>query len=106
LFTWNIFPFGAEPKHGITASPTIETTLAYFRASVRELAIKYPLLAGIGSTAGDFRVGRVDIPALTTNVAANLTLARDGRPERSRPTLGRRQISRFANEPRPQTEGG
>lgn len=52
-FTWNLFTFGAEGKHGIRQSQTDETTIAYFRASVRELIKTYPLLAGIGITAGE-----------------------------------------------------
>ena len=52
-FTWNMFTFGAEGKHGIKQSQTDETTIAYFRASVRELIKTYPLLAGIGITAGE-----------------------------------------------------
>jgi hypothetical protein len=48
-----MFTFGAEGKHGIKQSQTDETTIAYFRASVRELIKTYPLLAGIGITAGE-----------------------------------------------------
>lgn len=51
--TWNIFLFEAEGKHGITASAANPTTTSYFRASVRELIRQYPLLAGIGITAGE-----------------------------------------------------
>lgn len=52
-FTWNIFTFGAEPKYGLTSSPTNPATIAYFRASVRETLLTYPLLAGFGITAGE-----------------------------------------------------
>ncbi|HOX02620.1 MAG TPA: carbohydrate-binding family 6 protein [Candidatus Paceibacterota bacterium] len=52
-FTWNLFVFGAEGKHGITGSQSNPATIAYFRASVRELILTYPLLAGIGITAGE-----------------------------------------------------
>jgi hypothetical protein len=52
-FTWNIFTFGAEGKYGITPAQENEATIAYFRASVRELVLTYPLLAGIGITAGE-----------------------------------------------------
>jgi hypothetical protein len=59
-FTWNIFTFGAAGKHGIAArdsSPeerqTDDTTMRYFRASVRELIDTYPSLDGIGVTAGE-----------------------------------------------------
>jgi hypothetical protein len=53
LFTWNTFTFGATGKYGITPALDNEKTIAYFRASVRELVLTYPLLAGIGITAGE-----------------------------------------------------
>ena len=53
VITWNIFTFGAEGKHGITSDQANPRTIEYFRASVRELVLTYPLLAGIGITAGE-----------------------------------------------------
>ncbi|GHB62469.1 hypothetical protein [Persicitalea jodogahamensis] len=53
IFTWNKFTYGAEGKHGITDDQTNDTTIAYFRAAVRELVKQYPLLKGIGITAGE-----------------------------------------------------
>ncbi|MEY2881123.1 MAG: hypothetical protein RLZZ15_3503 [Verrucomicrobiota bacterium] len=52
-FTWNVFTFGAAGKHGITDDLNNPITKKYFRASVRELVKTYPLLAGIGITAGE-----------------------------------------------------
>lgn len=52
-FTWNIFLFGAEGKDGITGDKAAPRTIQYFRASVRETIKTYPLLAGIGITAGE-----------------------------------------------------
>jgi hypothetical protein len=52
-FTWNLFTFGAEGKHGITTDQTNPVTIAYLRASVREMVLTYPLLAGFGITAGE-----------------------------------------------------
>jgi hypothetical protein len=51
--TWNLFAFGAEGKHGITKDQTNETTIAYFRAAMREMVLTYPRLAGFGITAGE-----------------------------------------------------
>ncbi|MBL8232131.1 MAG: hypothetical protein JNL98_26785 [Bryobacterales bacterium] len=51
--TWNIFTFGATGKYGITPEQDNEKTVAYFRASVRELVLTYPDLDGIGITAGE-----------------------------------------------------
>jgi hypothetical protein len=53
VFTWNVFTFGAEGKHGITNDMGNDITKAYFRASVREMVKTYPLLGGIGITAGE-----------------------------------------------------
>jgi hypothetical protein len=53
FFTWNVFTFGAEGKHGITNEMDSEVTKKYFRASIRETVKTYPLLAGIGITAGE-----------------------------------------------------
>ena len=53
FFTWNVFTFGAEGKHGITKDLGNEITKKYFRASVRETVKTYPLLAGMGITAGE-----------------------------------------------------
>lgn len=53
VFTWNVFTYGAEGKHGITDDLDNDITKAYFRASVREMVKTYPLLAGMGITAGE-----------------------------------------------------
>ena len=53
IITWSIFIYGAEGKYGITDEITNERTIAYTRASVREMVKTYPLLAGIGITAGE-----------------------------------------------------
>ncbi len=53
VFTWNVFTFGAEGKHGITRDLGNGITKKYFRASVREMVRTYPLLAGMGITAGE-----------------------------------------------------
>ncbi|MCL4795066.1 MAG: hypothetical protein KJZ84_10900 [Bryobacteraceae bacterium] len=53
LFTWNLYTFGAEGKYGITADQTNPRTTEYFRASIRELVLTYPRLAGLGITAGE-----------------------------------------------------
>jgi len=53
LFTWNIFVWGAEGKYGITGAQNNPITIDYFRKSVRETLLTYPLLAGLGITAGE-----------------------------------------------------
>jgi hypothetical protein len=60
LFTWNIFTYGAGGKHGITGDQTDPVTIDYFRASVRETLLTYPLLAGFGITSGERMEARKD----------------------------------------------
>jgi len=53
IYTWNIYTFTEEGKYGITSLMGNETTMDYYRCSVRELVDTYPLLKGIGITAGE-----------------------------------------------------
>ena len=53
IYTWNIYTFGENGKYGITNDLDNETTIDYYRCSVRELVKTYPLLKGIGITAGE-----------------------------------------------------
>jgi len=53
VVTWNVFTYGVDGKYGITDALDNPKTVAYFRASVREMFRTYPLLAGIGLTAGE-----------------------------------------------------
>ena len=52
-FTWNAFLFTEEGKHGLSRAQPDGEMLKYFRASVRETVKTYPLLAGMGITAGE-----------------------------------------------------
>jgi len=51
--TWNVHTDGATGKYGITPTQTNPKTIAYVRECVRETIKTYPLLAGIGVTAGE-----------------------------------------------------
>lgn len=53
LFTWNMFTYGVEGKYGITRRQDNPATIAWYRAAVREMIKTYPLLRGIGITAGE-----------------------------------------------------
>jgi len=53
IFNWHIFTIGEMGKYGITPERGNDKTIAYFRASVREMVLTYPLLAGFGITAGE-----------------------------------------------------
>ena len=52
-FTWNAFLWTEEGKDGLTRKDPGGLMLDYFRDSVRETVKTYPLLAGIGITAGE-----------------------------------------------------
>ncbi len=60
IFTWNVFTWGAEGKHGITRGMESDVTKQYFRASIREVIKTYPLLAGLGITAGEAMPNKMD----------------------------------------------
>ena len=45
--------FGAKNKHGIAWSQTDDTTIDYFRQSVKQFLLTYPMVKGIGVTAGE-----------------------------------------------------
>jgi hypothetical protein len=60
LFTWNIFTFGADGKYGITHEQDNPTTIDYFRSQRAGDVLTYPLLAGIGITAGEHMENRKD----------------------------------------------
>lgn len=53
IMTWNIYTYGIDGKYGINDDINNETTKDYYRKSVRELILTYPLLAGIGVTTGE-----------------------------------------------------
>jgi hypothetical protein len=57
---WNVFTSGATGKDGIRQSQTNDTTIAYIRACTREMILTYPLLAGLGITAGENMENRTD----------------------------------------------
>jgi len=53
VMTWNVFTYGVDGKYGITDAIDNPRTVDYYRASVREMFRTYPLLRGIGLTAGE-----------------------------------------------------
>lgn len=57
FFTWNVFVYGAEGKYGITESQTNPKTTDYYKKSIKQMFVTYPLLAGIGFTAGENMTG-------------------------------------------------
>lgn len=54
LFTWNLFAYGTENSgYGFTDKITDEKTKDYIRKATKALIRTYPLLKGIGLTAGE-----------------------------------------------------
>lgn len=54
LFTWNVFTFGTEhTQYGLTPDQNNPITRAYYYHGVQALMDAYPLLVGIGVTAGE-----------------------------------------------------
>ena len=53
IVTWNIYTYGEHGQYGIDNDINNPVTRDYYRASVRELLRTYPLLKGIGVTAGE-----------------------------------------------------
>lgn len=54
LFVWNIYTYSAQDAgYGITDDPDNRITRDYIRRSVEAMVETYPLLAGIGVTAGE-----------------------------------------------------
>lgn len=53
IVTWNIYTCGTNGKYGITDAINNPVTRDYFRKSIKQLFLTYPLLAGIGLTAGE-----------------------------------------------------
>jgi hypothetical protein len=54
LFNWNIFTYGTENSgYGFTTAVSDKLTKDYFRKATRALLTTYPLLKGLGITAGE-----------------------------------------------------
>ena len=53
LYMWNVFVSGAEGKHGIVARQDSPETIDYLRKSVKQFLLTYPMVKGIGVTAGE-----------------------------------------------------
>ncbi|WP_104137563.1 hypothetical protein [Arthrobacter sp. ZGTC131] len=87
IFTWNVYSFGTEGSgYGIDDTLDSEVTKRYFRASVRALLTTYPLLAGIGVTAGEHMDrhadGRVNQLWLRETYGAAIADVQSAQPDR------------------------
>ncbi len=66
LFTWNLFTYGTEKSpYGITSEQDNPVTKDYVYCGTKALLRTYPLLAGLGVTAGEHMFGDdTDVPFL------------------------------------------
>jgi hypothetical protein len=60
IITWNVFVDGTDGKYGIDDKQDNLKTIAYMRQCVDRLIRTYPLLKGIGTTAGEHMQNRKD----------------------------------------------
>jgi len=60
VITWNVYVDSAEGKYGIDDKQDNPKTIAYMRQCVDQLIRTYPLLTGIGTTAGEHMQNRRD----------------------------------------------
>lgn len=60
IYTWNVYTYGEQGKYGIDNDIYNPVTVDYFRCSAREMVKTYPLLDGIGITAGENMVWSTD----------------------------------------------
>ena len=59
LYHWNVFVNGAEGKHGIQTKQDVPETVEYMKQSVKQFLLTYPMVKGIGVTAGENMSGAV-----------------------------------------------
>ena len=83
LFTWNLFIF--PNALGLTSSLDDDHTAEYLYRSVEALFENYPLLAGIGITAGEGMSGQaeVDIPYLYQTYGGAVAAVKERWPDRA-----------------------
>ena len=85
LFTWNIFVYGTEhTSYGITADQKNPITRDYIYYGTKALLETYPLLAGIGVTAGEnMLMNESDIAFLADSYGEAVTDYIKENPERN-----------------------
>ena len=85
LFTWNVFVYGTEhTSYGITADQRNSITRDYIYYGTKSLLETYPLLAGIGVTAGEnMLMNESDIAFLADSYGEAVTDYIKENPERN-----------------------
>lgn len=97
LFTWNLFVYGTEGnRYGITCDQHNPVTADYLYCAVKALLRAYPLLAGIGVTAGENMAGdETDISFLRRTYGRAVEHVIRENPQRKVELIHRMQYARF-----------
>lgn len=97
LFTWNVFTYGVEhTPYGITPSQENPVTEHYIYCGVKALMRTYPLLAGIGITAGEnMYQDDTDIPFIGRSYGRAVREIMEEQPGRDFRLIQRMQNTRY-----------
>lgn len=97
LFLWNLFVFGTEGnEYGITCDQNNPVTADYLYCAVKALLHTYPLLRGLGITAGENMAGdKTDISFLRETCGRAVEECLKEEPERKFVYIHRMQYARF-----------
>ena len=98
LFTWNLFVYGTEQTpYGITADQENDITKDYVYCATKALLRTYPLLAGIGVTAGEHMAGgKGDILFLRQTYGRAVCEVLKEQPGREFRLIHRMQMARYS----------
>ncbi|MGB8451314.1 MAG: hypothetical protein WCD89_03190 [Anaerocolumna sp.] len=97
IFTWNLFTYGTEESpYGITSKQDNPVTKDYVYCGTKALLRTYPLLAGVGVTAGEHMFGDdTDIPFLAETYGKGVRDVLEEQPEREFRFIHRMQMTRY-----------
>lgn len=97
IFTWNLFTYGTEKTpYGITAEQDNEVTKDFVYRGTKALLRTYPLLAGIGVTAGEHMFGdETDIPFLADTYGRGVREVLAEQPGRPFRFIHRMQMAKY-----------
>ena len=99
IFTWNLFVYGTEKTpYGITARQDNEVTKDFVYCGTKALLRTYPLLAGIGVTAGEHMFGdESDVPFLAETYGRGVREVLAEQPGRPFRFIHRMQMARYGD---------
>ncbi|WP_312427053.1 hypothetical protein [Lacrimispora sp.] len=97
IFTWNLFTYGTEKSpYGITSEQDNPVTKDYIYCGTKALLRTYPLLAGIGVTAGEHMTGdETDVPFLAETYGRGVKEVLTEQRDRDFRFIHRMQMTRY-----------